>query len=175
MKEITSPCDKIGRAAAFGILLFWVLMVLVSILVLVSSGNIKGASSISVSFLIPPLFITAVSSWNNPRIWLGEEGVCVKFLLRKHTFRWNQVVQAGILYRPNLHRKSFHADGDYFYILLPGGSPRRYRDKTFPYRNIGKLVQLPNTPEIRDYVIRHYGPLDFDLTDGQSEQSVEID
>lgn len=88
-------------------------------------------------------------------------------------FQWNQVVQVEILYRPWLYRRG--DDENYFDILLPGGSPRRYRDKTFPYRNIGKLVQLPNTPEIRDYVIRHYGPLDFDLTDGQSEQSVEID
>ena len=174
MKEITSPCDKIGRVAAFGILCFWVLMVLVSILMLVGSGDIKGASFILVFFLIPLLVITAASRWSNPRIWLGEEGICVKFLFRKHTFHWEQMVQAGILYRPSL-RRGFGEGPNYFYILLPGGSPRRYRDWTFPYRNIGKKVRLPNTPEIRDYVIRHYGPLDFDLTDGQSEQSTEID
>lgn len=57
-------------------------------------------------------------------------------------------------------------------LLKSGGSPRKYRDRFFVLRNCFRLIHLGDSPALREYVIRYYGPLDFDLSDGRSEQSV---
>ena len=42
-------------------------------------------------------------------------------------------------------------------------------------RNFGKLIHIADTEQVRNYVIKHYGPLDFNLSDGQAEQSIVVD
>ena len=105
-----------------------------------------------------------------PRIMLLEEGVQVRVLFRKRLYAWKDIVQAGIVWR--LVRSGYTND---FVLLKQGGSCRRYKDKTFLMRNSGKLIHINTSKDVRDFVIRHYGPLDFDLTDGQGENSAVMD
>ena len=105
-----------------------------------------------------------------PRILLFEEGVQVRVLFRKRLYAWKDIVQAGIVWR--LVRSGYTND---FVLLKQGGSCRRYKDKTFLMRNFGKLIHIRATKDVCDFVINHYGPLDFDLTDGQGENSAVMD
>ena len=103
-----------------------------------------------------------------PRVDLSEEGIRVRVLLYSRSYTWKEIRQAGILYR-----RGRNCCYNQLVLLPPGGSPRRYKDKLFVFRNYFSLIKLPSyTEEIRSYVCRHYGPLDFDLSDGKSEQSI---
>ena len=101
-----------------------------------------------------------------PRVWLSEEGILACIVFQKQFYSWHEIQQAGILYR--IGRGAWYND---LVLLKSTGSSRRYKDRTFLIRNFGKTLHLAATQEVRDYVLRHYGPLDFDLSDGQSEQS----
>lgn len=99
-----------------------------------------------------------------PRIVLLEEGVQARVLFRKKIYAWKDIIQAGIVWR--LGRSGYYND---FVLVKQGGSRRRYKDKTFLMRNSGKLIHINTSKDVRDFVIRHYGPLDFDLTNGQED------
>lgn len=105
-----------------------------------------------------------------PDVSLTENGVLVRVLVRKRLYRWSEVKQAGVLYRWGRYTKY-----NSLVLLKPNGSPRRYQDKTFVFRNLGKLIEIANTENNRRWIIRHYGPLDFDLSDGREEKSIVID
>lgn len=105
-----------------------------------------------------------------PKVVLTDEGIYVYALRKNKIWRWNQIIQAGILWR--LGRGLWYND---LVLLRDGGSPRGYKDKAFLVRNAGKTIHLAATEEVRSYVIQHYGPLDFDLSDGRKEQSVIVD
>lgn len=91
-----------------------------------------------------------------PAVTLGEEGIAVRFWFRKRFYPWKEICQAGYLWsRGNI---GYYSE---LVLLLPGGSPRRNRDKTFRLRNLGKIVRLPMDPEIVEYILAHYGLLDF--------------
>ena len=98
------------------------------------------------------------------RIVLLEEGVQARVLFRKKIYAWKDIIQAGIVWR--LGRSGYYND---FVLVKQGGSRRRYKDKTFLMRNSGKLIHINTSKDVRDFVIRHYGPLDFDLTNGQED------
>ena len=105
-----------------------------------------------------------------PAIILDEEGVRERVLFVTQSYRWRELKQAGVLWR---------CGRGYFYneivLLKPEGSPRRYNDKTFVVRNAGNLIHIPYSEAVREYVCKHYGPLDFDLYNGQPEQSTVIE
>ena len=101
---------------------------------------------------------------------LTEEGVYVRVLLNRRFYPWASIRQAGILYCMGRGTRY-----NSLVLLKPGGSPRRYRDGLFAYRNAFHLIFLGGSPAIREYVIRHYGPLDFDLSDGRPERSEVVD
>jgi hypothetical protein len=42
-------------------------------------------------------------------------------------------------------------------------------------RNIGKTIPIPYSEDAKNYIIRYYGPLDFDLSDGREEKSIVVD
>lgn len=106
-----------------------------------------------------------------PRVDLSEKGIRVRVLLYSRSYTWKEIRQAGILYRRG--RNCWY---NQLVLLPPGGSPRKYKDKLFVLRNYFVLIKLPlYTEEIRSYVCCHYGPLDFDLSDGKSEQSIVIE
>lgn len=106
----------------------------------------------------------------NPKITLTEEGILVNRFFWKKLYPWNQIAQAGILWR--MGKGIWYND---FVLLLQGGSRRGYKDKTFLLRNIGKLIHMDPSDPVQTYVRKHYGPLDFDLSDGRSENSIIIE
>lgn len=101
---------------------------------------------------------------------LTEEGVILDGLWTKRSYFWKDICQAGILYSPQ--RRGRYND---LVLLKPNGSKRCFRDKTFVLRNPGRLIHVPLTEENLNFVISHYGPLDFDLSDGQAEGSIVTD
>ena len=103
-----------------------------------------------------------------PKVDLSEEGIRVRVLLFSRSYTWKEIRQVGILYRRG--RNCWY---NQLVLLPPGGSPRKYKDKLFVLRNYFTLIKLPfYTEEIRAYICRYYGPLDFDLADGKPEQSI---
>lgn len=105
-----------------------------------------------------------------PWITLTEDTIGVMVLFKSRQYPWKSVCQIGILRL----RREWQEYPD-FVILLPGGSPRKHNDRTFKIRNFGKLIHIPNTPAIRQYIVAHYGPLDFNLWDNPKEQSIVMD
>ena len=105
-----------------------------------------------------------------PRVDLQPQGICVKWWFRTRFYSWNAICQAGV--------SCFVPRGYYInrLTLVPDGcSKRKYRDWLFHLRNFGKLIYIPYTPQTRNFVIAHYGPLDFNLADGAFEGSVVTD
>lgn len=115
-------------------------------------------------------YIAVSGFYETAFVELSDEGIFVRVLLKKQFYQWSEIPQAGIAWRAG-----GKGDPNWFVILLPGGSPRKHKDITFFLRNTTKLIRLPRTSEVRQYVIAHYGPLDFDLSDGQPEQSIVVD
>lgn len=118
------------------------------------------------------LFFVGIPLWilyNVPAVWLEEDGVVYQSVFRKRKVSWKEIPQAGILWAYG--RGGWYND---FVLLKPGGSLRRYRDKTFALRNTCRLLHLPCTEAVRSYVLAHYGPLDFDLSDGKPEQIIVV-
>ena len=115
-------------------------------------------------------YFTATILISLAAVTLSEEGVRVRVLLIPRFYSWKEISQVGILWRRRKY--GFYND---FVLLTPKGSVRKYRDKTFVLRNAFSLIHLPDTKETRDFVVRYYGPLDFDMSDGQAEQSAVVD
>ena len=105
-----------------------------------------------------------------PEVTLSESGIDVKRLWIRRHYAWDELIQAGILQKQ--HRYGFY---NALLLLKTGGSRRRYQDKTFLLRNGSNLIEVPNTEENRQLVRQHYGPLDFDLSDGRLERSIVVD
>lgn len=101
---------------------------------------------------------------------LTKEGIHIRVFLLRRFYPWAGIRQAGVLWRMG---RGMHYNE--LVLLKPGGSPRKYRDRLFVLRNRFRLIHLGDSTAIREFVIRHYGPLDFDLSDGRPEQSVVID
>lgn len=104
-------------------------------------------------------------------VWFSPEGVWVRVFWKKRLYPWKDIAQAGIWW----NQFANYYFQNQLVLLLPGGSRRRYRDKTFLLRNPRKLLCLPPTDFNRNYVLKHYGPLDFNLTDGAQEKSIVMD
>ena len=101
---------------------------------------------------------------------LTPEGVYVRGMFRKRFYPWSSIRQAGVLWC-----QGRGIQYNEIVLLKSSGSPRRYRDRWFLLRNPFKVIHIPCKEEIKQYIIKHYGPLDFDLSDGRSEQSVVVD
>ena len=100
-----------------------------------------------------------------PRLVLRPDGVSVRWMLRTRSYQWQDFVQAGIL------RIVGRGMCTNMIVLLPaGGSRRGHRDFWFRLRNWGRLIYVPCDHRTRQYVISHYGPLDFSLFDSRWER-----
>ena len=109
--------------------------------------------------------LTMCFCFSTPVLTMEERGIHIRFFFKTRFIPWGDIRQAGIL--RTFMRHGYVKDP---VLLLPEGSPRGYRDKTFALRNFGKLIHLPASDEIREFVIRHYGPLDFDLWNNPKEE-----
>lgn len=109
-------------------------------------------------FLLPIwLLLMDLALRDGPLVRLTEEGVWVRVWLRKRFYPWAQILQAGILYRSN-----YRGDRNWLFLLLPGGSAMGEKDRTFVYRNYGRIIWIHKSAEVLDYLSDHYGQLDFD-------------
>ena len=162
---------KITRVIAVCMLLMWGFFYLLIWAAVIQSRVVMEAA-------IPLLFLGALwgllcyaALTDIPRVELSEEGICVRVLLLSRSYTWKEIRQVGILYRRG--RNCWY---NQLVLLPPGGSIRKYKDKLFVLRNYFTLIKLPfYTEEIRAYVCRHYGSLDFDLADGKPEQSIVME
>ena len=102
-----------------------------------------------------------------PAVTLTENGVVFRILIRERFFAWNEIQQAGILWR--FGRGRYYND---FVLLMPKGKPRHYHDHFFALRNCFSLIHLPHKKDVRSFVVKYYGPLDFNLADGKEEKSI---
>ena len=116
------------------------------------------------------VLVAYIQMQHTAEMTLTEEGIFIRVLFRRQFYSWSEIRQAGVLY--SLKRGVPY---ERLYLLKPGGSRRRYQDKTFLSRNFGKLICLPADDETKAYVIAHYGPLDFNLPYGSTEQSQVVD
>ena len=123
--------------------------------------------------MLVPLFVQVV--WSVPmwtvlsfhkKVILTEKGIYSYTLFRNKLYPWNQIVQAGVLWRVG-RTERFNET----VLLKQGGSPRKFRDDLFLLRNLRKAIRMDDNPEVRGYINRYYGPLDFDLADGKPEKS----
>lgn len=105
-----------------------------------------------------------------PVVELKEDGIYYRVLFKERCYPWSTIKQAGILWR--LGRYGMTND---LVVLKPSGSKRRYKDKTFLLRNIGKLIPIALTEENISFIRRYYGPLDFNLSNGRDEASIVVD
>lgn len=124
--------------------------------------------AVLVQIVLLAFFLRVLCSW--PWVSFSEDAVSVMILFKTRQYRWKDICQVGVL---RLYREGNAYPN--FVILLPGGSRRKYKDKSFQLRNMTKLISIPYTPAIRMYVNSHYGPLDFDLWNHPEEKSIEID
>lgn len=128
----------------------------------ISEGIFMTAAYAIVAVIV---FLTIHLTW--PKIVMTGQGVTVHKLGRKRFYAWTDIQQAGILYRQPGGRKY-----NELVLLKPGGSKRGFRDKSFDRRNFGRIIYIEVTDGIRRFVVKHYGPLDFDLSDGRAEGSI---
>lgn len=106
-----------------------------------------------------------------PCVELTEQGVAARVLFLARHYTWREIKQAGVLYRLG---RGVHYNELVF--VTPKGSRRRHRDRSFLLRNPFTLIMMPYySEELRQLVVEHYGPLDFDLSDGQLEQNICAD
>lgn len=121
------------------------------------------------------LSFMAVFGLEFPDAVLSDAGVSYRFLFRRHFLPWQEFIQAGICLFENKKAGGIVLKSYKLALLLPGGT-RKWPGMRFPQRaNRRKVVYLPDTPEIRDFVIAHYGLLDFDESADPKGYSIVVD
>lgn len=169
--KITGGSHKIGRIIGLCMAAMWCSIFFPLIIAAIQERVLTGMLPIILGTGV--LFGLAIYYMlsEHPSVELSEEGVCVRILFRKRTYCWEEIQQAGILSRRG---------NGFFYkelvLVPPKCSKRRHKDKFFLLRNFFTLVKLPYySEELREYVCKHYGPLDFNLADGQNERSTVVE
>lgn len=89
---------------------------------------------------------------------ITDEGVYVRFFIRKRFYAWEDIQQAGILLRNG--KQSFYE----LILVKPGGSLRKEGEgeTRFILRNLFRLIHIPYREPLFHYIKSCYGPLDFD-------------
>ena len=127
--------------------------------------------------LMPLIGLSLVTTFalDHPYVVLNDEGVTVRILVTKRFLSWKYFRQAGICLfenkKPGGVSVKFYRIG----LLMPGGVPK-WPGRRFQYtKNKLHVVLLPDTREIRDCVIAHYGLLDFDESADPRGYSIVVD
>ena len=168
--KVTRGMKAFGRWICFGMWGISHFMLLLLLIGMIQSGVLSEGILL---VLLLSSFWSAVIYFllmQQPYVELTETGVAMRIVFKKKFYSWDEILQAGILWR--MGRGTWY---NQIVLVPPNGSRRRYQDNAFILRNFGKLIFFEKTEEARNFIIRHYGPLDFDLSDGCSEQSVVAD
>ena len=111
------------------------------------------------------LYFMASAFYPMASVTISETGVSVCVFVKTKQYGWNEIQQAGVIWR---RMKYSHVNE---LILLPKtGIPGNPQDKFYMLQNQFHLIYLPCTPEVVSFVCSHYGPLDFDYSDGKGMQ-----
>lgn len=163
--------SRIGRLIGFLMLLSGSVF-LILLAVAMAQENVLAEGWYLLAFLVAMFVVIACLSLTEfPDVELTEAGVSVRILFLKRHYAWREIKQAGILYRWGRNCRF-----NELVLVTPKGSLRKYKDRLFLLRNPFTLIKMPwYSEELRQYVCRHYGPLDFDLSDGRPEQSVVVE
>ena len=152
-KCIIDPNRK-GRMALYAVSALAFIPVMVYYLY--GKNGLLGPIAFVVAFLTIPM-----ASLDKPHVVLSPEGVVVRAVwTRKTLYPWKDLFQAGII------RSGAKRGGNEWLfpivLLLPGAASIGTEKKNALLTpNWNRQVILPNTKEIREYVLTHYGPLDF--------------
>lgn len=103
----------------------------------------------------------------------SEEGIRVESGGKSKFYHWDDVLQIGI------YMVSYGKGGSspHFAFTLKGGKPRTYGQTflSWHFRNLKTGFYVPYSKQLLTMVLKHYGPLDFDLSKGGPEQSTVVD
>ncbi len=161
--NVNSKTDRIWRALIFVIaVVFFPVFFCVGLLIL-TEDTMMGLLTFVIGLTIVGLAYLMLSI--HPKVFVGEKGVYVRAVFKTQYCLWTSVKQAGVLWVCHgwWHRNEL-------VLLRPNGSPRRDQDKTFLLRNLGRTIRITSCSDaVKRYVTEHYGPLDFDLSDGRGE------
>lgn len=120
------------------------------------------------------IFVT-VFGMDYPYAAMSEVGVSFRFVLVNRFVPWSEFRQAGICLFENKKATGIVHKSYRLGLLLPGGVPKTPGRRISYYKNMGRIIYLPDTPEIRAFVIAHYGLLDFDESVDPRGYSIVVD
>ena len=168
MKEIDRRGRTISRLIGWG---FWLIMhALLTVMFFQSTEEEKTVVAYIGMLLISSCFSFFVVLWyvTAPRAFFSEEGVCLKYFIRKRVYLWGDIQEALVL---EMKARTRYGIQTYyrFFLLTSDGTQWRPGDteKTYRRRNRGKLLQIPLTKESREYVKKYHGKLFFDESHGK--------
>lgn len=124
--------------------------------------------------LLSLIFVT-VFDMDYPYVAMSEAGVAYRFFLRRRFLPWPEFRQAGICLFENKKATGIVHKSYRLGLLLPGGVPKTLGRRISYYKNMGRIIYLPDTREIRAFVIAHYGLLDFDESADPRGYSIVVD
>ena len=162
--------DKFGRMVLFFLWGYVQLMVVFLAVAMLTEGVF--ADGWYMLLLISAFWTCLIYSilYAIPIVELKEDGIYCRVLFKTKFYKWCAIEQAGILWSMGRYERF-----NDLVLLKPGGSKRKYKDKTFRLRNLGKLIHIMHTEDNIRFVCKHYGPLDFNLSDGRDETSAVIE
>ena len=169
-KPINRQSDRYSRMILFSMWGFFQLMVVLLTVAMLEEGVFTNGwyMLLLMSVLWTCLVYSILCSM--PIVQLKEDGIYCRVLFKTKLYKWCAIEQAGILW--SMGRYARFND---LVLLKPGGSKRKYKDKTFRFRNMGKLIHVSPKEENIRFVCKYYGPLDFNLSDGREETCAVVE
>ena len=141
----------------------------------VAVGAYIGAWAAVVGVSLFALIFVAVFFADYPYVSMSEAGVSLRFLLRRRFLPWREFRQAGCclfeIKKPGGIVHNSYKLG----LLLPNGVPKMPGQRISYYKNMGRILYLPDIPENREFIIAHYGLLDFDESADPRGYSIVVD
>lgn len=126
------------------------------------------------SILIALVFVAGFFT-DYPYVSMNDAGVTFRFLLRRQFLPWPEFRQAGVCLFQTRKPGGIVHNSYKLGLLLPNGVPKMPGQRISYHRNLGCILYLPDTRQIRDYIIAHYGLLDFDESVDPRGYSVVMD
>ena len=107
-------------------------------------------------FVVLMCIATLIVAVRSAPVELTPKGVCFRPLFVEHFCPWEKIKLVGVV-----SKQTFAEDYEEITLLLPGGIGPGENSALYQIRNAGRLLYLPNTKAAREYVIKHYGQMDF--------------
>lgn len=160
-KEIRNP--NMAARVAGGILMAFFTGLVAAYLIMEDPSFLgKPGTVCDIVFVLAILAACAVLlAYQNPYAKLTADGVYYRFFLRQKFIPWADVAQAGIIHGTGR--------GEYYQwpvaLMLSEADTRLGMGIGFRALNLRRMIRIVGSPEVRDFVTEHYGPLDFDMSD----------